>query len=46
MKRAAAELDWLNGLSQTEKNLSIVISHDEDQRRAYIAQGILGDGFE
>ena len=45
MKRAAAELDWLNGLSQTEKNLSIVISH-EDQRRAYIAQGILGDGFE
>ena len=42
----AAELDWLNGLSQTEKNLSIVVSHDEDQRRDYIAQGILGDGFE
>jgi glyoxylase-like metal-dependent hydrolase (beta-lactamase superfamily II) len=42
----AAELDWLNGLSRTEKNLSIVISHDEDQRRDYIAQGILGDGFE
>ncbi|MGA2057469.1 MAG: MBL fold metallo-hydrolase [Bradyrhizobium sp.] len=42
----AAELDWLNGLSQTEKNLSIVISHDEDQRRDYIAQGIFGDGFE
>jgi glyoxylase-like metal-dependent hydrolase (beta-lactamase superfamily II) len=42
----AAELDWLNGLSRTEKNLSIVISHDEDQRRAYIEQGILGDGFE
>jgi glyoxylase-like metal-dependent hydrolase (beta-lactamase superfamily II) len=42
----AAELDWLNGLSRTENNLSIVISHDEEQRRAYIAQGILGDGFE
>jgi glyoxylase-like metal-dependent hydrolase (beta-lactamase superfamily II) len=42
----AAELDWLNGLTQTEKNLSIVISHDEDQRRAYIEQGVLGDGFE
>jgi glyoxylase-like metal-dependent hydrolase (beta-lactamase superfamily II) len=42
----AAELDWLNGLSRSEKNLSIVISHDEEQRRDYIAQGILGDGFE
>jgi glyoxylase-like metal-dependent hydrolase (beta-lactamase superfamily II) len=42
----AAELDWLNGLSRTENNLSIVISHDEDQRRAYIEQGVLGDGFE
>jgi glyoxylase-like metal-dependent hydrolase (beta-lactamase superfamily II) len=42
----AAELDWLNGLSRSEKNLSIVISHDEEQRRDYVAQGILGDGFE
>jgi len=42
----AAELSWLNGLSRTEKNLSIVISHDEDQRRQYIEQGVLGDGFE
>ncbi|MGA2996921.1 MBL fold metallo-hydrolase [Bradyrhizobium sp.] len=42
----AAELDWLNGLSRTETNLSIVISHDDDQRRAYIEQGVLGDGFE
>ena len=42
----AAELDWLNGLSRTENNLSIVISHDEEQRRAYIAQGVLGDGLE
>jgi glyoxylase-like metal-dependent hydrolase (beta-lactamase superfamily II) len=42
----AAELDWLNGLSRTEMNLSIVISHDDEQRRAYIEQGVLGDGFE
>ena len=42
----AAELKWLSGLFRSEKNLSIVISHDEDQRREYIAQGILGDGFE
>jgi len=41
-----AELDWLNGLFRTEKNVSIVISHDEEQRRDYIAQGTLGDGFE
>jgi glyoxylase-like metal-dependent hydrolase (beta-lactamase superfamily II) len=42
----AAELDWLNGLNRTERNLSIVISHDEEQRRDYVARGILGDGFE
>jgi glyoxylase-like metal-dependent hydrolase (beta-lactamase superfamily II) len=42
----AAELAWLNGLSRTEKNLSIVISHDEEQRGQYIEQGVLGDGFE
>ncbi len=42
----AAELNWLNGLGRTEKNLAIVISHDDEQRRDYIAQGILGDGLE
>jgi glyoxylase-like metal-dependent hydrolase (beta-lactamase superfamily II) len=42
----AAELDWLNGLSRSESNLAIVISHDDEQRRAYIEQGVLGDGFE
>jgi glyoxylase-like metal-dependent hydrolase (beta-lactamase superfamily II) len=41
-----AELDWLNGITRSESNLSIVISHDEEQRRAYIEQGVLGDGFE
>jgi glyoxylase-like metal-dependent hydrolase (beta-lactamase superfamily II) len=42
----AAELNWLNSLFRTEKNLSIVISHDEEQRRDYIEKGVLGDGFE
>lgn len=42
----AAELDWLNGITRSESNLSIVISHDEEQRRACIAQGVLGDGLE
>ena len=41
-----AELKWLNQLSQTEKNLTIVVSHDEEQRLAYIRQGLLGDGFQ
>jgi hypothetical protein len=43
-RRMAAELDWLNGLSRIERNLWIVISHDEDERRAYIEQGILATG--
>jgi glyoxylase-like metal-dependent hydrolase (beta-lactamase superfamily II) len=42
----AAELDWLNDITRTEKNVSIVISHDEEQRRAYIEQGVLGDGLQ
>jgi len=29
----AAELDWLNSLYRTEKNLAIVISHEDEQRR-------------
>ena len=41
-----AELSWLNSLMRTEPNLSLVISHDEDQRLQYIRQRILGDGFE
>jgi hypothetical protein len=42
----AAQLAWLNGLSRTQKILSIVISHDEEQRRQYTEEGILGNGFE
>jgi glyoxylase-like metal-dependent hydrolase (beta-lactamase superfamily II) len=41
-----AELTWLNTLTKTEKNLHIVISHDEEQRKQYIAAGTLGDGFQ
>src|SRR5215467_1092337 len=41
-----AELKWLNQLSQTEKNLVIVVSHDEEQRLGYIRQGLLGDGLQ
>ena len=41
-----AELSWLNGLTRTEPNVAVVISHDEDQRLQYIRDRILGDGFE
>jgi glyoxylase-like metal-dependent hydrolase (beta-lactamase superfamily II) len=42
----AAELTWLNGVMKDEKNVVIVISHDEDQRLDYIRQGLLGDGLQ
>ena len=42
----AAELSWLNGVTKTDKNVVIVVSHDEDQRLDYIRQGLLGDGLE
>jgi glyoxylase-like metal-dependent hydrolase (beta-lactamase superfamily II) len=41
-----AQLKWLKGLSQTEKNLYIIASHDEDERKDLIAKGILGDGLQ
>jgi len=41
-----AELSWLNGLTRSEPNVAIVISHDEDQRLQYIRERVLGDGFE
>jgi glyoxylase-like metal-dependent hydrolase (beta-lactamase superfamily II) len=42
----AAELAWLNGVMKNEKNVVIVVSHDEDQRLDYIKQGLLGDGLQ
>ena len=40
------ELRWLNDLSRTSRDLVIVASHDDDQRKALIQQGVLGDRFE
>lgn len=42
----AAQLQWLNGLEKTEKNLHIVVSHDDEQRKEYIQKGVLGGSFE
>jgi glyoxylase-like metal-dependent hydrolase (beta-lactamase superfamily II) len=41
-----AQLTWLNGLEKSEKNLHIVVSHDDEQRKQYVAAGILGGKFE
>jgi glyoxylase-like metal-dependent hydrolase (beta-lactamase superfamily II) len=41
-----AELTWLNGLMRTEKNVTVVLSHDEEQRLGLIRQRLLGDGLE
>jgi glyoxylase-like metal-dependent hydrolase (beta-lactamase superfamily II) len=40
------QLRWLNGLFTTEKNLSIIVSHDDEQRREYVAKGLLGGRLE
>src|SRR5260370_5043079 len=41
-----AQLKWLNELYRIEKNLFIVASHDEEERKELISKGILGDGLE
>lgn len=41
-----AQLAWLNGLEKSEKNLHIVVSHDDEQRKQYVAAGFLGGKFE
>ncbi len=41
-----AQLTWLNGLMKSEKNLHIVASHDDEQRKQYIADHVLGGKFE
>jgi glyoxylase-like metal-dependent hydrolase (beta-lactamase superfamily II) len=40
------ELTWLNSLMRNEKNLTVVLSHDEEQRLDYIKQKLLGDHLE
>ncbi|HYR84301.1 MAG TPA: MBL fold metallo-hydrolase, partial [Terriglobia bacterium] len=41
-----AQLNWLNGLYKTEKNLFIIASHDDEQRLDLIKRGILGGKLE
>jgi glyoxylase-like metal-dependent hydrolase (beta-lactamase superfamily II) len=40
------QLKWLNTLSNTDKNLVIVASHDDDEHRALIARKLLGGKLE
>ena len=40
------ELSWLNMLTKTEKNITVVLAHDDEQRQDYIKQKILGDRLE
>lgn len=40
------QLRWLNGLARTEANLTIVASHDEEERRRLIDAGVLGGRLE
>ena len=42
----AGELKWLNSLMRTESNLTVVASHDEEQRLDLTRRKILGDGLE
>ena len=42
----AAQLKWLNGLAKSQKNLFIVVSHDDEQRQEYIKTGVLGGRLE
>jgi glyoxylase-like metal-dependent hydrolase (beta-lactamase superfamily II) len=42
----AGELQWLNQLTRSETNLTVVLSHDEEQRLDLINRKILGDGLE
>ena len=41
-----AELKWLNELYRTEKNLLIIVSHDDGEHKDLIKRGILGNGLE
>jgi glyoxylase-like metal-dependent hydrolase (beta-lactamase superfamily II) len=40
------QLKWLNTLSNTEKNLVIVASHDDDEHKELIARKLLGGKLE
>ena len=40
------QLSWLNQLSRTERDLTIVASHDDEQLAELRQSGVLGDRFE
>ena len=40
------QLKWLNGLSNSEKSLVIVASHDDDEHKALVAKKLLGGRLE
>jgi glyoxylase-like metal-dependent hydrolase (beta-lactamase superfamily II) len=40
------QLTWLNELSRSEPRLVIVASHDEEEHKELVQQGILGGRFE
>jgi glyoxylase-like metal-dependent hydrolase (beta-lactamase superfamily II) len=41
-----AQLQWLHDLDKTEKNLIIVVMHDDEQHKQFIAKGLLGNKLE
>jgi glyoxylase-like metal-dependent hydrolase (beta-lactamase superfamily II) len=41
-----SQLNWLNGLYKTEKNLFIISSHDDEQRMNFIKRGVFGNKLE
>jgi len=41
-----AQLNWLNGVYKTEKNLIIIASHDDEQRLDLVKRSILGNKLE
>jgi glyoxylase-like metal-dependent hydrolase (beta-lactamase superfamily II) len=41
-----AQLKWLNQLYRTEKNLFLIASHDDEERKELIDKGILGNALE
>jgi len=40
------QLRWLNGLSNTEKNLVIIASHDDEEHKELVAKKLLGGTLE
>jgi glyoxylase-like metal-dependent hydrolase (beta-lactamase superfamily II) len=41
-----AQLTWLNRLYSTERNLVVIASHDDEQRRELIEKGMVGGALE